>query len=209
MKLHMRERVISIIAYGAIWGILEATLGYVLHFLPALIAGTIMFPFVAGILVSAYKNQHSRMDILGIAIVAAAIKSINLWMPQYSIFKTINPMMSIIFEALAVICVVSAFDRSKLFAKVGWLIGASLIWRGLYLGYMGVQFWMTGFLSAHLTSIESMMQFGVYEAALSGGMAFVIVALFALVRDDFKPIFMKPWLSLPLLGLSMALTILL
>ena len=45
----------QIVFFGALWGITEATLGFLLHFLPPTIAGIVMFPIAVLILVKAYK----------------------------------------------------------------------------------------------------------------------------------------------------------
>ena len=55
----------NIIFWGSIWGIMEATLGYLLHWLPQLISGNIMFPIGAAILLLAYKVNSSRSDSYG------------------------------------------------------------------------------------------------------------------------------------------------
>ena len=75
----------QIIFYGALWGFLEATLGYVLHWIPTLIAGTIMFPIASVILLRAYNKTKSKSALLYIGLVAATIKSIDLLLPSFSV----------------------------------------------------------------------------------------------------------------------------
>ena len=57
------DKISMIVFFGAIWGLVEATIGYALHLLPALIAGSVMFPIVMFILYHAYKSLSSRKAI--------------------------------------------------------------------------------------------------------------------------------------------------
>jgi len=68
-----QKALFTIIFYGSIWGILEATLGYVLHLVPTFISGLIMFPIATFILVRAYQVLGSKKSILYIGLIAAAI----------------------------------------------------------------------------------------------------------------------------------------
>ncbi len=161
----------TVLLFGALWGIAEATVGYVLHFLPALIAGSIMFPFAGVILYYVHKKTNRLDAMLMTGIVAAAIKGVNLLMPQYSVFKTINPMISIVFESLMVTAFVGLFVSSKKKSLFYALPIASVTWRLLYLGYMGIQYAATDFLAAQLQSFGAMVSFVVLEGILSAALA--------------------------------------
>ena len=102
-----------ILFYGSLWGIVEASVGYVLHFLPALIAGTILFPFASIMLYKTYKDTQSKSAMLAVGIVAAAIKALNFLMPIANPFKVINPMVSIVLEALVVMAFVTLVANAK------------------------------------------------------------------------------------------------
>ena len=97
-----------IILFGSLWGIIEATLGYLLHLLPVsiYISGTVLFPLVTWILYKAYTLTNSKTALMSIGILAALIKSVDFLLPFGSPFKIINPMISIIFESLAVVFVI-------------------------------------------------------------------------------------------------------
>ena len=71
---------IYVLFFGAIWGILEATLGYVLQFLPPLVSGSVMFPIAATLMLITYQNTKSRSAMVYVAAIAASIKAINLFM---------------------------------------------------------------------------------------------------------------------------------
>ncbi len=49
--MNKKELWTTIVFFGGLWGgLLEATLGYVLHLVPAYISGIIMFPIALGLL---------------------------------------------------------------------------------------------------------------------------------------------------------------
>mgnify|MGYP000846061580 FL=1 len=116
------ERLSVILVFGSIWGIIEATLGYALHLLPALIAGSVMFPLVMFILLRARRATTNRIDIILIGFLAAMIKSVNLLMPALNIYKTINPMVAIILQSLVVFAVVPLSERQTNIAKLVVLV---------------------------------------------------------------------------------------
>jgi len=208
MNNQTMKRVTTILFFGSLWGLIEATLGYLLHFLPVLVAGGILFPLATGILVRTYQVSGKRMDLVLVGFLAAIIKSVNLLMPQISIWKTINPMMSILFEALCVVMVIAVVQRNQPVIAFAVLPLASIIWRGLYLGYMGIQYQVTGFLSIHLESVENILSFVLLYGVMSG----LIAGLFAFWIVYLKKRWQLPWevratLALPMLGLAILLTV--
>lgn len=168
----MKKRVSYILFYGALWGLLEATIGHVLHFIPATIAGSVMFPIASVILINAYMTLQSKKDLMVIGIIAASIKSVNFFLPALSIYKTINPMVSIIFEALLVVGVIAVVTHKKESFKVGGFVGASVGWRALFLGYMGVQYLISGNLAPYLADGTLLVQFLVIEGLISALFAY-------------------------------------
>lgn len=167
----------QIIFYGALWGFLEATLGYVLHWIPTLIAGTIMFPIAAAILLRAYNKTNSKVALLYIGMVAAAVKSVDLLLPSFSVFKTINPMVSIVLESLLVFAVVMLFTSEKVSNKIAAAQIASIGWRVGYVTYMVVQFALTGFVSYTIASLANVLEFVVLSGVIGGLMASGLIYL--------------------------------
>lgn len=169
----------QVLFYGSIWGILEATLGHVLHFIPATIAGAIMFPIAGAILYKAYENTDSKAALFYIGIVAASIKSIDLLLPQLSIYKTINPMISILLESLIVVVVVVMLTSKKPVLKYSALPVASIAWRTLFIGWMFLLHTTTGLKVPYLSSFMVAFDFVVISGLLSG----VIGSLFIFTLD--------------------------
>ncbi|MDD4184022.1 MAG: hypothetical protein PHI01_01230 [Candidatus Izemoplasmatales bacterium] len=204
------ERLSIILVFGSIWGIIEATLGYVLHLLPALIAGSVMFPIVVFILLRARRGDLKRAVLLFVGLVAAVIKGANLVMPAATIFKTINPMVSILFETLIVFLLIPLIENEKIGIKVASLPLAGIVWRGLYLLYMGGQFFLNGFLAAHLSSFDAAVEFLVVGGLIDGLIALIALALDRLLRGfTVKLRWQRLWLGIPAFVLAVVLTLIL
>ena len=172
MKKEMIKMIPAVLFFAALWGIIEATVGYALHWIPGpLIAGSIMFPFAMLVLVQAYKRLESRKALVAIGALAALIKSVNLLMPNLNQFKVINPMVSILLETAIVTVVAVLFVSKKAPVQIGAIFGASLGWRALYLGWHGYQYLATGFVAFQLRSVANAFEFTVIEGALSAVLA--------------------------------------
>ena len=209
MKKH---NIPAIIFYGAIWGIIEATLGFVLHILPIsiYISGTIMFPIVGYILYKAYKTTNSKSALLSIGILAAAIKAVDFFMPFGSPFKVINPMISIVMESLVVLIVISLLSKDDILSKISGFAIASIGWRTLYLGYMGMQYLSTGYVSEYLVSFGAALNytvvFGLISAAIAIGVHYLDIL--AIKKIKFKLVKkINPVISFAMLTIAIVLTL--
>ena len=190
MKINFKT--ISIIVFfGAIWGIVEASVGYVLHFLPTFIAGTILFPFVSVILYKTYQKTNSSYAVLGVGVIAAFIKAVNFLLPVTNMFKIINPMISILLEALVVMVVIRSFVKSNWVIKTAVIAIASVTWRVLFLGYMGIQALTTGFVATQIGSLDAILSFSVVS-----GLFAAVLSVALLLISDLPVKFMKPMKSI-------------
>ncbi len=170
-----KKTLIQILFFGSIWGILEATIGNLLHYLPTFIAGTIMFPIAAAILYKAYDATKSKASLLYVGIVAVAIKAINFLLPQYSVFKVINPMIFIILESLMFVAVITLIKSDNPIKKYSALPIASISWRLLFVGYMLVN----GSTAPYVATFNGAFEFVMLSGLLSG----VIGSLFIFALD--------------------------
>ncbi len=81
MKNH-KNLLWNVLLFGAIWGIVEATLGYVLQFLPSLVSGSVMFPIGRNDSLYAYRKTGSAKALVRRRQQSpAAIRSVNFFMP--------------------------------------------------------------------------------------------------------------------------------
>ncbi len=127
---------ISIIVFwGAIWGIVEATVGYILHMLPFRVpTGSILFPIGYYFMQKSYRETKDLNSIFYTSSIAASIKLINLFIPMTPIIKVINPSACILLEGLAVVLVFKLFEYKEGPIKYIYALIMSLSWRvGYYI----------------------------------------------------------------------------
>lgn len=206
----MKKHIPAIIFFGAIWGIVEATLGYLLHVLPIsiYISGTILFPIVGYILYRAYAVTQSKTALLSIGVVAALIKAVNFFLPFGSPFKIINPMLSIVLESLMVVLVISVLNKDDMFSKVKAMVIASIGWRLLYLAYNGIQYLSNGFVSAYLETFGAALNFTLVLGFISAVIGVGILYLDKVTLQNSKPLMSRinPAISFATLLVAVVLT---
>ncbi len=181
----------QIIFYGAIWGLAEASMGYLLHFLPPLVAGLVMFPVAVYILMKAFRATGSRSVLLLVGMVAAGIKAVDFLLPGMSVFKTINPMISIMFESLVVAVAVPMLSSKKQLSRISGSLGVSVGWRLGYILYMVAQFLISGsmtkFISSPVMTLEFVVLNGVLSAILVYGVLFIEAR--TSIKAKFRPLY--------------------
>ena len=94
---------IGILVFGSVWGLLEATLGGFLHLIIFPNKGAIMGGIGVAIMASALAIYRKPAMLVGIGIVAALFKLLDVWIFSLAITSVhiINPAMAIIFESIA------------------------------------------------------------------------------------------------------------
>jgi len=120
--------IIGILVFGSIWGFLEATLGGFLHMIIFPNKGAIMGGIGVAIMASALAIYKKPSMLLGIGIIAASFKLLNVWflfVPITSI-HIINPAMAIIFESLA-FSLVAAFMMNRIAKNAFVGVGAGVL----------------------------------------------------------------------------------
>ena len=182
MKKSTKNQINIALFYGGLWGILEATIGYVLHWLPTLISGAIMFPIGVALMAMAYKESGSRQVVLNMAVVAAAIKLVNLFMPNLSVMKVINPSISILIEGAVVLVGISALVGSNKGRLVAAAIGTSLAWRSIFVTYMVGQSFVSGKVASYTASLPAALEFVIVTGLISAAMV-AVVAYFISIKE--------------------------
>jgi hypothetical protein len=181
----------QIIFYGAIWGLAEASLGYLLHFLPPLVAGVVMFPIAVYILMKAFRATGSRSVLVLVGMVAAGIKAVDFLLPGMSVFKTINPMISIMFESLVVAVAVPMLSSKKQLAKITGSLGVSVGWRMGYILYMVAQFLISGSMTKFISSPALTLEFVLLNGVLSAILVYGVLLIEARtsIKAKFRPLY--------------------
>ena len=95
--------IVTVLMLGGLWGLLEATLGTVLHldaFDSIVFASTaVLLPIAYLIMGAAYKETGTARSIIYVGLVAAAIKSVCFFFVP-AVNKVVNPMVAIMLESL-------------------------------------------------------------------------------------------------------------
>lgn len=202
-----KQTLSTIIFFGAIWGLLEATLGYLLQFLPPLISGAIMFPIGAAILLYVSKNTESKSALLAVGFVAALIKAINFFMPGLPPIKTYNPMIAIMMQSIMVLITLHLFEKKTFLSSVLSLGLASFAWRLLFLVNLSVNRMITGMSFQQLASPNSMMSFVLINGLIGLLIIGIILGIIHLLHQSMT-IKHKPslWISTALFAMALVIT---
>lgn len=198
----MKKQLSTIVFFGAMWGLLEATLGYALHFLPVLISGSIMFPLAAMILMMADKKLEQPWLLMMIGFVAASIKSINFFMPGLLPIKTYNPMIAIMIQSLVMVGVVYVTKKKSIGFALVTLGLASFLWRGLFLVNNVINHQLTGFNFPQLSSLNATIDFMMVYGAV--GALFSIILYLGWISLEKK----VSWTWRPHVALSLGMMVL-
>jgi len=216
MKSNLLKRISVILMFGSVWGILEASLGYVLHLLPALVAGSVMFPIASVILLWAYKSSKKKSDLIWIGFIAALIKAVDFFLPNLSYFKVLNPMIAIVFESVMVMAVIPMLEKSNFFSKFFAMPVAALGWNLLFLNYHAIYYVVnlavspeTASINKNIASVSNFLTYMQNNFLLSGFVAAGLFFLFSMVVfPKLKPTTkVSYWVSVPTFAASLALTI--
>lgn len=170
---------VSVLAFGGMWGFLEATLGFGLHLLAAGISGAIMFPIGVMFMLGAFRATGRASAALYTAMVASAVKAVDLLVPGAAFSMTLNPMLAIVLEGLAVFAATGIFSarrKGQLDAAVSpallvaFAAAVSFGWRALFAGATVVAP-AIGVTLDTFASASSLVQFvlvgGLYNAAIT------------------------------------------
>ena len=105
----------AVFFYGGIWGLVEASLGFLLHALgevlpiPSL-SGTILFPVGLFLMVRAMRDS-GRIEAIGLtALIAAGVKAASVLLPFVSLRFVRNPVLAILLEGSVAYIVIRIAD---------------------------------------------------------------------------------------------------
>lgn len=132
---------LTIMTWGALWGIFEATVGYLLHLFEIKISWLLWYPVACFFMANVYRRTRRRSSVLYIGVMCASIKLLNLLTPV-RIDKVVNPAISIVFEALSMYAVMMALHhflgetQKKPRIKALGALAMNTGWRLLFIVYL-------------------------------------------------------------------------
>lgn len=188
--------IITVLMLGGLWGLLEATLGTLLH-LPAIhsiifFASTaVLLPIAYLITGYAYKSTGYARTAIYVGLVAAAIKSVSFvfGMPvQY----VINPMVAIIAESLVMAVAFKVAEPKKIISIKSFLtfVVASTAFRIAYVGYSMAT--ASAFGSAYLVGGSIVWTEVVKYVVTTNAISFIYVVAFMLAGIGISVLSKRP-----------------
>ena len=109
----MRAR--SILKYGVLWGVIEISLGFLLHLLNSSLAGAILIPIGVLFMWAAYNSTNRWWSIPLVSLVASLVRIIIFW--GFNNFECcsegIFPTLAIILEGLVFIYPIMFLEKEK------------------------------------------------------------------------------------------------
>lgn len=133
-KTERLKYLLAVTFWGAVWGIFEATIGYLLHLLPVSIGWAVWYPAACFFMANVYRKTRDEGAIVLTGTLASSIKLLNLLLPV-RIDRVINPAISILFEALAMAAIIFIVKKLKkrTFTVIAFsVLGMNILWRTLY-----------------------------------------------------------------------------
>ncbi len=133
----MKKDINVILFWGGIWGLVEATLGYVLHMIPISVGWCLWFPLAFFFMNKVYKHTEKPISVIYTSLLVAAIKFVNIMLPG-SINRVVNPAVAIILEGTVVFIFYIIANKYRHTSEVRYLdtLGVSLAWRIFYIFYV-------------------------------------------------------------------------
>jgi hypothetical protein len=109
----LRPLLLAGLFWGSIWGLYEATMGYLVHAFVRMpgTSAVLLVPFAVYCMVRATAAAGTVRAAGLAAVVAAAIKLVDLLLPNPTLIAVLNPAMAIVLEGTA-------------FVVVGWWLSA-------------------------------------------------------------------------------------
>jgi len=127
--------IFPIIICASIWGITEATFGFLIHLIPINIGFIFWYPLAFYFMNKVYSQTGKPASILYTAIICAGIKLFDLVFPV-RIDKIINPSVSIILEGLVMFTAYYVFCGKLKKHPLLFTLAINSAWRILYIIYI-------------------------------------------------------------------------
>lgn len=205
------SRNMTILFWGALWGILEASLGWFLHLIHFKGEVLILYPFGLMCMLLAAKQTAKTSSVLKVAGVASVIKLVNLFMyPAVPFYHVVNPAVAIFLEGLVTFVFCVSVQRGISFKKAGIPLAVFLVFVSIFI-FRGWQIIMDTYVSynpsVHKPFDLALISQWIERSLIQGLM---IVGVFYLVRFVTFNTLSNKWisrLSIPLVCLAVLLNI--
>lgn len=233
MKKFNWKSLFIVLTLGALWGILEATLGTILHFdgVAKTFASSsiVMVPIAYALLSIGYKNTGKLRSVFYIGLIAGCIKLFAFFVPGIAPNHVINPAISIVLEAATFGLAVYVIKPQNMLSYKGIavILLASIVYRASFTLYQlatvvpfgatsfnyvdGVlSFNETGFVKFNVTQNAISFAYTIALGCIAYGVKVLLAKKNVKVNTELvKKIVYSPVVAVVLVGAAVALTIVL
>lgn len=130
-----------IIVFGSLWGLFEATIGWVMHLVHFKNTSLVLYPIAALLMTLAIRKTGKSSAAIFVAFIAAIIKLTNLFYGTVPAYWVVNPALSILFEGISLFFVYSIVNT--IFSKSTRLYAISKGFFILFLIQISFTAWRT------------------------------------------------------------------
>lgn len=187
-----KKIILKILYYGSIWGIVEATLGYVLHFVGFItgfnsFSGIIMYPIGLFFMYKVFVETKNYYSIFLTSFICASIKLFNIVLPFIPHYHSINPAVAILLEGLSSFVLIRYLNIQGILKNIIKFTFGSFLWRILFISFLTI---------IDENRITDYINFLLVDSVLNG----LIIGLFvdkikAISKDKYK---LNPFVLYPI-----------
>ncbi len=199
----MKKNFSSILFWGSLWGLLEATLGYLLHLIDFILGLSSITMTSIGFycIYRAFKNTDDINCAFLVSSIASSIKFVNFLLPLSSPFKVINPAIAILLEGAFAYLAIKSFSDNKLNIKE--IISFNFLWRFTFVFIQIIEMQFSPMKPIIFRGSSKALGFLLYQPLVS---SFVILFLVFLINNSekrFKKLSFKPSISFSLFFMAL------
>lgn len=201
-----------IVFWGAMWGIMEATLGWFLHLIQFRGEMFILYPFGLLCMLMAARQTGQISATIKVAGVAAMVKLVNLFMiPTVPVFHVTNPAIAVFLEGLVTWGFYGLIQRNKKTWKYALPVAVTMVLISSFL-FRGWQIFMDAFIAHNprfsaAFDLSILSQMGWYSV-VQGAILVAIVYLINRTSINFSFSKWSSRLALPVLFVALLLNFL-
>lgn len=206
------SKITTILFWGALWGILEATLGWFLHLIHFNGIVLILYPFGLMCMLMAAKQTCKTSSIIQVALVASLVKLVNLFMlPTVPVYHVLNPAVAIFLEGLVTLAFCIGVNKQRTLKKWSIPFASILVFASIFI-YRGWQLIMDTFVtynpSVHKPFDLTLMTQWLGKSVVQGLMIVIVAYLVQKIHISSSSNKWTTRLSIPLFCIALLLNVL-
>lgn len=201
----------SIIFWGACWGVLEATLGWLLHLIH--FKGEVLIQYPLGLLcmMMAFKQTGKTSSVFKVAVIASIVKLTNVLInPAVPFYYVTNPAIAIILEGLVTWVFCLYVQERKRFAIIEVPLATILMFSAILL-FRSWQIIMDAFVAynpaVHIPIDGGLLMQWIVRSAIQGVMLVSVYYLARVVKVNTNFSKLTKHLAIPSLLIAILLNI--